>query len=91
MDLLGPLPSGENILVVIDYFSRFYEVEILKSTTVDVIILRLKIMLAKHGMPNTIMCDNGTQFANTKLYQWADLIGFKIVHLLRYGLKQMGK
>lgn len=77
---LSPLPSGESILVVIDYYSRFYEVEILKSTTVEVIISRLKEMFARHGMPNVIMCDNGTQFANNKLYEWANINGFKIVH-----------
>ena len=32
-DLLGPLPNGESILVLVDYFSRFVEVAILKSTT----------------------------------------------------------
>ena len=37
-DLMGPLPSGESILVVVDYYSRFYEVAILKKTTSDQII-----------------------------------------------------
>ena len=30
MDLCGPFPSGESVLVVIGAFSRFSEVEILK-------------------------------------------------------------
>ena len=29
----GPLPNGESIFVLVDYFSRFVEVAILKSTT----------------------------------------------------------
>ena len=33
IDLLGPLPSGESVLVIVDYFSRYYEVEIMQSTT----------------------------------------------------------
>ena len=32
-DLLGSLPTGEGILVVVDYFSRFLEVAVLQSTT----------------------------------------------------------
>ena len=31
----GPLPTGESLLVVMDYYSRFYEVGILGWTTVD--------------------------------------------------------
>ena len=33
VDRLGHLPKGESILVLVDYFSRFVEVVILKSTT----------------------------------------------------------
>jgi hypothetical protein len=37
-DLLGPFPSGHSILVVVDYYSRYYEYSILQSTTADKII-----------------------------------------------------
>ena len=33
IDVLGPLPSRENLLVVVDYYSRFFEVVIMRSTT----------------------------------------------------------
>ena len=33
IDFCGPLPSGDYLLVVIDDYSRFPEVEILKSTS----------------------------------------------------------
>ena len=36
--LMGPLPSGQSLLVTVDYYSRFYEVEIMQSTTTEKII-----------------------------------------------------
>ena len=42
MDLLGPLPNGENILVVVDYYSRFDEFAIMKSTTSEKVIFELE-------------------------------------------------
>ena len=33
VDLLGTLPTGEHLLVVVNYFSRWMEVDVLRSTT----------------------------------------------------------
>ena len=38
LDLLGPMPTGEYLLVLVDYFSRWVEVDIIKSTTSETII-----------------------------------------------------
>lgn len=32
-NLLGPLPSGDNLLMLVDYHSRWYEVKVTISTT----------------------------------------------------------
>lgn len=61
-DLMGPLPSGDNLFVVVDYYSRYVEVEIMKSTTADNIIKRLKKIFLTHGLPISITTDNGPQF-----------------------------
>nr|XP_006824600.1 PREDICTED: uncharacterized protein K02A2.6-like [Saccoglossus kowalevskii] len=53
-DLLGPLPSGEHILIVVDYYSRYYEVVILKSTTSTKIIEALTPIFARFGVPHTL-------------------------------------
>ena len=63
-DLLGPLPSGESILVVVDYFSRFLEVAILKSTTSAKIIEAISPMFARFGVPFSLRTDNGPQFVS---------------------------
>ena len=62
IDLLGPLPSGESILVVVDYYSRYYEVEILRSTITSKVIACIEWMFSRHGLPETIKSDNGPQF-----------------------------
>lgn len=38
IDLLGPLPSGQYVFVVVDYYSRYYEIDIMKDTTSKKII-----------------------------------------------------
>ena len=61
-DLLGPLPTGESTLVAVDYYSRFLEVAILKSTTSTKIIMAITPMFARFGVPFSLRTDNGPQF-----------------------------
>ena len=59
MDFLGPFPSGDYLLVVIDEHSRFPEVEIVKSTSAKFVIPRLDAIFARQGIPNELKTDNG--------------------------------
>ena len=61
-DLLGPLSSGEYLLVVIDYYSRYFEVDILKSVLSRNVIDSLDRIFATHGIPESMKTDNGPQF-----------------------------
>ena len=63
-DILGPLPSGESLLVTVDYFRRFFEVDILRGTTSAAVITRLHAHFARYGLPRTLRTDNGPQFAS---------------------------
>lgn len=45
LDLLGPMPHGEYLLVILDYYTRYYEVEILTSVVTSQIILCLQRIL----------------------------------------------
>ena len=58
-DILGPLPSGENLLVVVDYYSRYFEVVILRSTTSTKVINSLQPIFARFGVPYTLKTENG--------------------------------
>ena len=75
-DLLGPLPTGESLLVVVDYYSRFFEVDILKSsTTAEVIINRLDNHFCRQGLPTSLRTDNGPQFVADVFKQYLAEVG----------------
>ncbi|XP_065224410.1 uncharacterized protein K02A2.6-like [Planococcus citri] len=58
------LPDGKELCAVVDYFSRYVEVKIMKSTTVEDTTAFLDELFARHGIPSTITSDNGPQFRN---------------------------
>ena len=68
IDFCGPFPSGCYVLVVIDGYSRYPEIEIIKSTAALKVIPRLDIIFARHGVPEKVTTDNGPRF-NGKEFQ----------------------
>jgi hypothetical protein len=54
VDFLGPLPSGDSLFVLVDYYSRWVDVTIMKSTTTDKVIQSLKSTFTTHGVPSSI-------------------------------------
>lgn len=65
-DLLGLLPTGHSILVAIDYYGRYYEYEILQSTTTDKVTDSLENIFSRHGLPVTLRSDCGPQFMSSQ-------------------------
>lgn len=60
IDFLGPLPSGHHLFVIVDYYSRFIEVEVMpKSPTTSDTTKCLKTIFARFGLPISITSDNG--------------------------------
>ena len=37
-DLLGPMPTGEHLVLLVDYFSRWMDIDVVHSTNSDRII-----------------------------------------------------
>ena len=66
-DLMGPLPNGEYVLVIVDYFSRYFEVNFIRRVTSTVIVRCLEKMFTTHGLPYSIKTDNGRQFVSEEL------------------------
>ncbi|RXN12166.1 putative protein K02A2.6-like protein [Labeo rohita] len=66
-------------MVVVDYYSRYYEYGILKSTTADKVIDCLEEVFSRHGLPCTIRSDCGPQFMSTQFQQFCETNGIQHV------------
>ena len=66
-DALGPLPSGENLLVVVDYYSRFFEVVVMHSTTSQKMIEVLTPIFVRYGYPFSLTMQLSLCQKNSKI------------------------
>ncbi|CAJ2653138.1 unnamed protein product [Trifolium pratense] len=80
MDLLGPFPTaaGQNkyLIVAVDYFTKWIEAEPLANiTTFNVLRFFKRNILARFGIPQVVVTDNGTQFTDKKVREFMTRIG----------------
>ncbi|XP_062581077.1 uncharacterized protein K02A2.6-like [Saccostrea cucullata] len=75
-DFCGSLPTGEYLFVVIDEYSRFPVVEIVKSTSANTTIPVLDKLISTLGVPKVIKTDNGSPFNSHAFKEFAENIGF---------------
>ena len=61
-DFCGPFPNREKLLVVIDAYSRYREVEIMQSTTTTAVISTFQRIFARHGYPEELTTEYGPPF-----------------------------
>ncbi|XP_062533359.1 uncharacterized protein K02A2.6-like, partial [Armigeres subalbatus] len=76
-DFVGPLPSGHNLLVLIDYYSRFTEVVIMKQITASLTVRALHETFCRFGMPEVLRTDNGPQFISSELQTFCEQFGIR--------------
>ena len=68
--------KGSKYLLLVDYFSRFIEIAKLERKTSAEVIRHMKSILARHGIPDHIMTDNGPQFSAVEFCDFAKAYGF---------------
>ncbi|CAB4026668.1 Retrovirus-related Pol poly [Paramuricea clavata] len=77
IDFYGPLPSSEYLLVAVDRYYRFPEVEIVHSTRASTVIPKLDKMFSVHGIPDTIISDNGPPFNGDEYARYLKALGIQ--------------
>lgn len=78
VDFMGPLPSGHNLLVLVDYFSRFVEVVVMRETTAKLTVQALHEAFCRYGIPESLKSDNGPQFISEALAQFCKDFGIQL-------------
>ena len=76
-DLMGPLPTTKkrnvHILVVVDHFTKWVEIRALKTKEATETAQELYKIICRHGVPEAILTDQGTNFQATLLKELWDL------------------
>lgn len=83
LDIVGPLPreTGQRqyLLVAIDYFTKWVEAEALATIKTDNVIQFIwKNIICRYGVPESIITDNGTQFASMDFADYCAEQGIKL-------------
>lgn len=93
IDFLGPLPDGQTLLVVVDYYSRYIEVCEMNQTTTRETINQLSTIFSRFGVPLTLRADNGPQFnASCEEFQaFCEDLGVQLINTIPYWPQQNGE
>ena len=61
----------EDYLLTADYFSDYFELDLLPDASVATVVNFLKQHFARHGMPDVVITDNDPQFKSADFHNFA--------------------
>ena len=76
VDLLE-ISSGNHLLVVVDFYSRWIEAVLLKKTDAQHVIRSTEATFRTHGLPVTVHSDNGPPFASMEFEGFLEYLGIE--------------
>ena len=71
--------KGQEFILVVNYFSRYCEIGVLRKLTSQEVISPLKAIFARHGIPETVIPDNRPQYSSAEFSKFAQEWGFSHV------------
>ena len=63
--------NGQHYLVIVDSYSGWLEIDLLRDLTANTVITKLKRHFSVHGSPHKLISDNGTQFTSQRFRDFA--------------------
>nr|CAI5846927.1 unnamed protein product [Callosobruchus analis] len=91
IDFMGPLPSGDYLFVIVDYFSRYKEIKIMSNITASNTLRILEDIFSRLGYPASITADNGKQFTSDEFKRFCIERGIILFHSIPYWPQQNGE
>ncbi|XP_031349460.1 uncharacterized protein K02A2.6-like [Photinus pyralis] len=76
IDFAGPF-QGHQLLIVVDAYSKWLEVELVPTTSSSAAIRVLRSLFATHGLPDVIVSDNGTAFTSAEFAEFTKKNGIR--------------
>ena len=68
---------GHDYLLLVDYYSNYPEIAKLASLSSSNVILHMKSIFARHGIPRVLVSDNATCYASRSFKMFADEFNFE--------------
>ena len=68
--------NGKDYVIIVDYYSDFFEIKELSSTTCASVVKFCKEQFARYGIPDVLMSDNGPQFSCAEFTDFAKVYRF---------------
>lgn len=85
------LPSGHQLCVLVDYFSKYVEASVLCSTTAEETIEFLDDCFARHGIPYSLTSDNGPPFNSHAFAEYLKTLGITHFTTIPYWARANGE
>ena len=73
--------NGANYLLIVDYYSNFFEICLLSNIRSATVIQHTKSIFARRCIPEVVISDNGPQYSCQDYKDFASKWGFTVVKL----------
>ena len=83
VDHAGPV-EGKTIFIIVDAHSKWIDAHVVPSTSATAAIDKLRISFSTHGLPQTIVSDNGSAFTSSEFQQFLSQNGIEHVRSAPY-------